>query len=206
MTMKKVTMQDIANELGITKTTVHRVMKGHPHVSDSTRKMVLELAEKYAYIPNSIARSLSLLNKRTRIGVIIQTKPEFFWEPMLNGMQAYGKVLRDFGIELSFCPISNRRHESLILEGIARLREEGIQALALVPLDSESVRAAVDDLVGKGIPVVTYNDDMNRTRRLFYVGPRIRQSGRVAGELMAKFLRGKGNVVAISGKIGRAHV
>jgi len=42
------------------------------------------------------------------------------------------------------------------------------------------------------------NDDLDQSGRLFYVGPQMRQSGRLAGELMGRYLNGKGNIIIIN--------
>ena len=54
--MKKVTLQDIANELGISKGTVDRAIHNRPDISLETREKVLKLVEKYNYKPDKIAR------------------------------------------------------------------------------------------------------------------------------------------------------
>jgi ABC-type sugar transport system substrate-binding protein len=45
------------------------------------------------------------------------------------------------------------------------------------------------------------NDDVQNTNRLFYVGPQIKRSGRMAGELMTAMLRGHGNIITISSDV-----
>lgn len=199
--MSKITMQDIAKELGITKTTVHRALTGSPYIKEETREKILNLATKYGYKPNKVARSLSMMNKKINIGVIIQSMPEFFWSNIIKGIDTAEKELNDFGVRVIYRQIKNRRSVDEILISIDSLIEEGVDAIALVPLNYNQIRKAVNDTVDKKIPVVTFNDDITDTKRLFYVGPRIRQSGRIAGELMARFLCGHGNVVAICGSL-----
>ncbi len=46
---KKVTMEDIARQLGITKNTVSLALRNMPGVSEKTRKTIFETAEKYGY-------------------------------------------------------------------------------------------------------------------------------------------------------------
>ncbi|RPD43006.1 LacI family DNA-binding transcriptional regulator [Chitinophaga barathri] len=73
MKQHQITINDIARELNISKSTVSRALTGHPKVSPAKRTAILELAEKLDYQRNMLA--ISLCNNRTNtIGVIV---PEF---------------------------------------------------------------------------------------------------------------------------------
>ncbi|MCY6485198.1 LacI family DNA-binding transcriptional regulator [Clostridium aestuarii] len=77
--MTKVTMKDIANLAGVSKTTVSMVLnKKNINVSETTKNKILKIAEELNYIPNNVARSLST-NKSETIGIIIPdiTNPFF---------------------------------------------------------------------------------------------------------------------------------
>ncbi|MCD8103415.1 MAG: LacI family transcriptional regulator [Lachnospiraceae bacterium] len=56
---KKFTIDDVARELGISKTTVSRAISGKGRVSQATREMVLACIEKHDYRPSVIAKGLS---------------------------------------------------------------------------------------------------------------------------------------------------
>ena len=47
--MKKVTLQEIANSLGISRTTVWKVFSGHEGVSDSLRTKVIAKAQELGF-------------------------------------------------------------------------------------------------------------------------------------------------------------
>lgn len=55
----KITIQDVANALGISKTTVSRAISGKGRIGESTRKMVMEYIEEHGYKPNPIAKGLA---------------------------------------------------------------------------------------------------------------------------------------------------
>ncbi len=57
--MSRITIDDIAKELGVSKTTVSRSISGKGRVSDETKKKVLEYIRKKDYRPNIIAKSLA---------------------------------------------------------------------------------------------------------------------------------------------------
>lgn len=67
---KNLTISDIANELGVSKTTVSRVISGKGRISEATRLKVQEYIELHKYRPNVIARSLAQ-SKTFNIGVVL---------------------------------------------------------------------------------------------------------------------------------------
>lgn len=56
---KKLTLDDIARELGVSKTTVSRVISGKGRIGSETKARVLKYIEEHNYIPNAIARGLA---------------------------------------------------------------------------------------------------------------------------------------------------
>lgn len=56
---KNLTINDIAKELGVSKTTVSRVMSGKGRIGEDTRKRVKAYIEKHGYQPSVIAKGLA---------------------------------------------------------------------------------------------------------------------------------------------------
>ncbi|HWT73749.1 MAG TPA: LacI family DNA-binding transcriptional regulator [Mobilitalea sp.] len=56
---KKLTLDDIARELGVSKTTVSRVISGKGRIGNETKEKVMKYIEEHNYIPNAIARGLA---------------------------------------------------------------------------------------------------------------------------------------------------
>lgn len=57
--MKKMVIDDIAKELGVSKTTVSRALSGHGRVSDETRERILRYTAEIGYTPNAAAKNLA---------------------------------------------------------------------------------------------------------------------------------------------------
>ncbi|MCR5102106.1 MAG: LacI family transcriptional regulator [Butyrivibrio sp.] len=55
----KITISDIANELGVSKTTVSRAISGKGRIGDDTKSRIMQYIEEHNYIPNVAAKSLA---------------------------------------------------------------------------------------------------------------------------------------------------
>ena len=78
-----VTSNDIAKELGISQSTVSRALRDDPRVAASTRRRVIEAAERRNYTPNLAARSL--ITRRTRtVGVVVSDITNPFYPELID--------------------------------------------------------------------------------------------------------------------------
>jgi DNA-binding LacI/PurR family transcriptional regulator len=72
--LPRITMEDLAQEAGVSKITVSRALSGHPLVKDSTRERIRALAETHGYRLNVAARNLRQQRSHT-IAVVIEMTP-----------------------------------------------------------------------------------------------------------------------------------
>ena len=87
-----------------------------------------------------------------------------------RGIQTGKKELEELGVEVIVKENTSVREEDQ-LRAIDELVKEGIQGLALMPVDTEGVREKLNWLVNeKKIPVVTFNSDIVGTKRCCFVG------------------------------------
>ena len=56
---KKMTINDVAEQLGVSISTVSRAISGKGRIGSATRRKVLEFIEEHDYHPNSSAKSLA---------------------------------------------------------------------------------------------------------------------------------------------------
>ena len=80
-----VTLKQIAEELGISITTVSKALKEYPDVSEKTRKLVRETASLLNYKPNSFAVNLRTKESKT-IGLIIPEIVHHFFSSVIKGI------------------------------------------------------------------------------------------------------------------------
>jgi ribose transport system substrate-binding protein len=70
--------------------------------------------------------------------------------------------------------------------------------ILISPADPELLKADIDQAIGQGIPVITIDSDAPSSKRLLFIGTDNFKAGQMGGEVLAKQLRGKGNVVVFS--------
>jgi len=73
-------LSDLANELGLSPTTVSRALNDYPEVSDRTRRRVKRAAAILGYRPSAIARGLAV-GKIGVTAVIVPKEPASYFDP-----------------------------------------------------------------------------------------------------------------------------
>lgn len=147
----QITIFDLARELNISKSTVSRVLTGHPNVHPDTRKRVLDLAEKLDYQRNMIAIQLATQQSRT-IGIII---PEILSSYFPYVIAAIQEEARNEGYNVIISQ-SNESYETEVTNAKVMLdnRVDGV----IVSITKETLN--FDHLKvfqKKGIPIVFFN-------------------------------------------------
>ena len=79
-----------------------------------------------------------------------------------------------------------------VMAAMEELREKGFNGIALTPSEDQLLRARIDQYQEEyGIPIVTFNADLEDTKRLCFVGQDTFQAGRTAAGLMGEMDRRK---------------
>lgn len=193
----KVTIQDIADRVGVSRGTVDRVLNKRGKVSEDVCIRIIQACTELGYIhkPRK-GRSSSVPIK---IGVITQLAKSPFMTKINSGILKATEILSVTGVEVL-------REEILVvdeekqLKAIDNLLARKINGLAIMPVDSDLIRKKINWIVEKKqIPVVTFNSDIVGTKRISYVGMDNRQSGRTAAGLMSILTNDLGKVLIITG-------
>ena len=193
-----VTIQQIAEAAGVSRGTVDRALNNRGRINPEVAKQIRQIAEEMGYVPKNRKRSAASKGK-IRIGVVTQLARSSFMLEVNRGIRQAAEELKEKGIELLVREgLSVDEEEQL--SAIDALVKTGIQGLAVMPVDCESIRMKLNWLIEeKGIPVVTFNSDIVGTKRSCYVGMDNRKSGRTAAGLLGMLTGGAGKVLVITG-------
>ncbi|PWH15764.1 MAG: LacI family transcriptional regulator [Anaerolineae bacterium] len=84
--MNRVTIKDVANRAGVSKTTVSHVLNKTRPVQEETRQKVIKAIEELGYRPSQVARSL--ISKRTKTaGLLISDVSNPFYPDVILGVE-----------------------------------------------------------------------------------------------------------------------
>jgi LacI family transcriptional regulator len=121
--MTPTTMKRIAAELGVSITTVSKVLNNHADIGPATRARVLARVEELGYRPNAVARSLSLRRSHT-LGVVIPDLMHSFFVEVVAGLESVASA-RGYGLLLC-SSTENPRKERSELEMLRSRQVDGI--------------------------------------------------------------------------------
>ncbi len=146
---KNITISDVAEALGVSKTTVSRAISGKGRIGEATRRRVLAYIEKYDYKPNVIAKGLAQ-SKTFNICVVM---PEdynlsdlpFFQQAIIGIQEIAGRM--EYGVLLCI----GKENDSSSLERILMNRKvDGVILLRTYLKDIQ-----IELLQSRQIPFVT---------------------------------------------------
>ena len=150
--MKKgnvITISDVAEALGVSKTTVSRAISGKGRIGEATRQKVLAYIEEHDYKPNVIARGLAQ-SKTFNLCVVMPEDYALvdlpFFQEVITGIQEIAGM-NEYDILLCIC----QENDITSLERIVRNRKvDGIVLLRTFLKDPQ-----IELLLEKKIPFVT---------------------------------------------------
>lgn len=201
---KNVTINTVAEQAGVSRGTVDRVLNQRPHVKPDVYERVVETMRELNYIPphREQAEALGLqAGKETEIiylGVVLPNWQGYFRQEILRGIQDASEMLKPKNTEVLVETCETALPDEC-LEKIDQLLEKGVSGIALCTMDHDSIIQKIHRLWEDGIPVVTFNSDIQDSDRICYVGQDVIQSGRVAGELMSRYLRPEDSLLVTIG-------
>jgi LacI family transcriptional regulator len=186
-------LKEIARELGVSIGTVHRGLNGKPGISPVTRARVLALAERMGYRPNLAARFLQS-RKGFRIAVHLPRKVALFWDALREGIREAAAAFPALEIEFQTYPPVGDGEVGLFEYALAD-RPDG---LIIAPGNPAALAPHLEEAARRGIHVVCVVTDTPASPRLVSVCAEPFTVGAIAGELLARFIPGRGVVGVFS--------
>lgn len=123
---REITIYDIANEAGVSPSTVSRVLRNTAKVSDDKRERVMALVEKYNFKPNTFARGLSDTKSRT-IGILTADVRNPYYAAMFIACEQAARE-EDYSVILYNFLGDMELEEELL----GRLQEQRVDAIILL--------------------------------------------------------------------------
>jgi len=122
-----------------------------------------------------------------------------YWFQVEDGMKAAGEKLGVRAEMIGTAQAADVTGQVQILESLITTRVDGI---AISPNDPDGVVSVIDRAVQAGIPVLTFDSDAPKSKRLCYVGTDNYSAGRVAGRQLLRFVQPGGSYAVLTGSLG----
>lgn len=150
----KITLKDIARELGVAVSTVSKALRDSHEISKETKERIQAYATYYKYKPNSLA--LKLRNQKTLvIGIIIPEIVHHFFARVISGIE---DIANKKGYTTMIC-LSNESYEKEKLN-VAMLENGSVDGI-IMSISKETLQkndfSHLEALVDEEIPLVLFD-------------------------------------------------
>ena len=125
MSLKRVTLRDLAKKLGVSHTTVSLALRDHASILPARRRQIKELAEKEGYRPDPFLSALSVYRLQKRPASFhstlawvnhwdqpedLRSRKEFdaYWRGGSQAAERLGYRLEDIRWPANICPATPR--------------------------------------------------------------------------------------------------
>ncbi|WP_352979224.1 LacI family DNA-binding transcriptional regulator [Mesorhizobium sp. M1378] len=193
MSGRKTTFGDVAAAAGVSVGTVDRVINARGGVRAETEELVLRWARELR-----LDRALHLRPTRLlRLGVLLLNRTDPFLDGLVKGFLKAASDYSYLNLQVKLYPyeLLDPRAIAAKISAVAL----ACDGLAINVFDDPLIRARLNEIAAKK-PVFTLVSDLPNTRRIAYIGANGRTEGRVAGELMGRFVGPQGGqILLISG-------
>lgn len=151
MNKRHISLKDLAQELGVSISTVSRALKNHPDISPELTKKIQALAEEWNYTPNPLA--MGLLRQQTKmIGVIVPDINTHFYSSIISGIE---KVAEDHGYFIVIT--SSNESMKKEVESVNNLLKSRVEGFIVCLSQETSDFSHFEKLITNEIPLVFFD-------------------------------------------------
>ena len=151
------TIKEIAALAGVSRGTVDRVLNNRGAVNPETAEKIRKIAKELDYKPNRAGLVLAAQKKRLKLGVILFSTGNPFFQDVLAGIDEKAEELANYNCTVITKQISFGVEAQL--QTIDELLAEEVNGIAMTPYNDDRIRNRINALYEQGIPVVTLNTD-----------------------------------------------
>ena len=176
------TIKQIAELSGVSRGTVDRVIHNRGKVSPDIREKVLQTAKVLNYQPNKAGVMLSLRKQPHKIGALVPSVGNPFFDPLIEGFRQAASENSDLGFSLVLECVKGFDRE-VHLASLRKLCEEDkCDGLVLATIDDDEIKQYLEK---SGIPFIAVNSDISSPSKLCYVGPDYYEKGALHAGLLS---------------------
>lgn len=186
--MKKITIKEVAEEAGVSKTTISRFLNNnYGNMSKETKEKIAEVIERLNYRPSKQAQALKSKHSYL-IGVVVADISNLYSSLLLKGI---GSILEKSGYQMIIVDAANSvKQEKELLE---KLIDQNVEGIILQPSSRQT--ANYDFITERNIPLLLVDRQTEPEKWSSVMTNNIDSTQEVIEKALAK---GYENVVVIS--------
>lgn len=181
-----ITQKEIAEKLGISRTTVARAINGSSLIKEETKNKILELVKEMNYEKNYIGSSLAGKRAKKVYCLVINSKNVFYTQEIIRGLSEAEKEFKAYNYQLEIITSDINDPESQLEELKKVLKAGDMDGLIITPLAKEKVYEMLKPHLEKTNVIslgIRLHEDIP------HVGPDHLKQGKIAGGIMSVLLR-----------------
>ena len=196
--MNRVTAQDVAKAAGVSVATVDRVLNQRKGVSQTTISKVNTAMKELSFVRDRAAADLAR-GKSYKFVFIVPAGETAFFRDVRREIEAVKAAESRNRTEIQMIAVPPLQPENVV-EAINELAASDVDGIAVVAIENQLVRDAINRLRNAGIHVVTFISDIPNSARERFIGIDNVAAGRVAASLLKRFVSApSGDVAVVAG-------
>ena len=139
----KVTMEQIANTVGVSRGTVDRALHGRSGVNAQVAEQIVTVAKQLGYRPAFDIKPARLKKKLT-LG-FVSREGQGIWADVMTGIERAATELAEYNVEIIVRRFAGYRPENELL-CINEIMDQGLDGLAVVPINDGRIKARLAEI------------------------------------------------------------
>ncbi len=193
-TFERLTLEDIAKEINISRTTIYKVINQKGNVSETTRNTVMEALKKYNYVPNNNARNLAM-NRHYAVAYIgFDSRDAAYFSPTIQeGIRQAVLDYGDHGLTVDSYLSSVEQPEQQV-EDVRQAYDSGIRHFIIACTDADQMKLTLTWLRDSGCTVILLSKYVGPEYCDSFIGTDDYRSGQLAAEVLGHMIPSDGSL------------
>lgn len=181
-----VTQKEIAQKLGLSRTTVARAINGSSNIKKETKEKILELVSEMNYQKNYVGSSLASRQKNIVV-FLVKSRNLFYTEQLKKGIRAIKEEYKSYNFKMEeiTTDIDDTEGQLQKLKEILK-REKKVDGILITPLNKKEVFKLLEPHLSD-IEIVSVNTNLDDS--IPCVGSDYFKEGQIAANIFNKILR-----------------
>lgn len=196
-----VTQLDIANALKISTATVSRALN-NGKILPETRKKILKKAKEMGYVENSSAISLALKSEIVIEAFLFNSLVDQYSQELVRGLLSFQEETKNSKFKININILNTgfnfkNRSEKQLQEIVEKIDKKSPKGILFSSIGDSTTKKIIQKAKECKIIAGTFDMLLKPNSSAFHVGPNYFKLGKAAGELLAKLMRKKGNILIL---------